>query len=61
MRYSFTIVLSIIALILGGLAVVHTGSKYRTAIFGTPATSPGEKLFKVKFVFKHNLLQSTRH
>lgn len=52
MRYSFTIVLSIIALILGGLAVVHTGSKYRTAIFGTPATSPGEKLFKVKEIDK---------
>ncbi|MBT8036485.1 MAG: DUF4340 domain-containing protein [Verrucomicrobiae bacterium] len=52
MRYSFTIVLSILALILGGLAVVHTGSSYRAAIFGTTATAPGEKLFALKEIDK---------
>jgi len=48
MRYSFTIVLSVLALILGGLAIVHTGGKYRTAIFGAAATVPGEKLFQIE-------------
>lgn len=45
MRTSFTIILFILALVLGGLAVVHTGDKYREKIFGTAAVKPGEKLF----------------
>lgn len=48
MRYTPTILLVILATLLGGLAVVHTGSKYRAAIFGAPSTAPGEKLFDVE-------------
>ena len=45
MRIPFTITLLLLALILGGLAVVHMGDKYREKIFGAPAIATGEKLF----------------
>ncbi len=45
MRISFTITLLILATLLGGLAIVHTGEKYRDKIFGAPAITVGEKLF----------------
>ncbi|MBT8045107.1 MAG: DUF4340 domain-containing protein [Verrucomicrobiae bacterium] len=48
MRYSFTIILAVFALILGGLAVVFMGSEYRNAIFGVPPVPPGQQLFDVK-------------
>ncbi len=48
MRYSFTVFLAVIALILSGLSIVFMGSEYRNAIFGIPAIAPGEKLFEVK-------------
>ncbi|BDS08929.1 hypothetical protein NT6N_39690 [Oceaniferula spumae] len=48
MRYTPTILLVILATLLGGLALVHTGSKYRSAIFGTTATERGELLFDVE-------------
>lgn len=48
MRLNPTIILAAFAILLGGLALVHTGGKYRAAIFGTSPTSPGEKLFDIK-------------
>ncbi len=48
MRYSFTIFLAVLALILGGLCAVFMGSEYRNAIFGVPPVAPGEQLFEVK-------------
>ena len=48
MRYFPTIILVLLATILGGLALIHTGGKYHTSIFGTPATERGELLFDAK-------------
>ncbi len=48
MRSPLTLFLFLLALILGGLALVFTGSEYRAAIFGTPPVSPGNTLFKVE-------------
>lgn len=48
MRHLPTIILAILAIGLGGLALLYTGEKYRDAIFGIPATEPGELLFDVK-------------
>ncbi|MCP5536438.1 MAG: DUF4340 domain-containing protein [Akkermansiaceae bacterium] len=48
MRYSFTIFLAALALILSGLSMVFMGSEYRNAIFGIPPLAPGEKLFQVE-------------
>lgn len=48
MRVSFTICLVVLAIVLGGLAVVHTGEKYRDRIFGSTAVAKGEKLFDLK-------------
>ena len=52
MHISFTITLLMSALILGGLAVVHTGEKYRDKIFGAPAIQIGEKLFDTHLLDK---------
>lgn len=48
MRYLPTISLALLATVLGGLALVHTGGKYHAAIFGIPATAPGKPLFNVE-------------
>jgi len=48
MRYLPTIILALLATVLGGLAIVHTGGKYHAAIFGVPATDPGNLLFDVE-------------
>ncbi|MGB0775597.1 MAG: DUF4340 domain-containing protein, partial [Akkermansiaceae bacterium] len=48
MRYSFTIVLAILTVLVCGTALVHTGSKYRDSIFGTPPIATGEKLFSLE-------------
>mgnify|MGYP000006915778 FL=1 len=52
MHISFTITLLMSALILGSLAVVHTGEKYRDKIFGAPAIKIGEKLFDTHLLDK---------
>ena len=48
MRYLPTILLALLATVLGGLAIVHTGGKYHAAIFGVPATATGNLLFDVE-------------
>lgn len=48
MRHLPTILLALLATVLGGLALVHTGGKYRAAIFGVPAMAPGKKLIEVQ-------------
>lgn len=47
MRYLPTILLATLALLLGGLALVHTGGKYRETIFGVPPVEKGEHLIPV--------------
>ena len=47
MRHTPTIILALLAIVLGGLAVVHTGGKYTNTIFGVPAIEPGKNLFSV--------------
>jgi len=48
MRHLSTILLALLAIVLGGLALIHTGGKYQAAIFGVPAVEPGKHLFSVK-------------
>jgi len=48
MRYLPTIFLALLAIVLGGLALVHTGESYRASIFGVPSVKPGNHLFSVK-------------
>lgn len=46
MRHIATIALLLIAGLLGGLAVTHSGGKYWESIFGEPALAKGEILFQ---------------
>jgi len=59
MRYLPTIVLVTLATVLGGLALVHTGSKYRSAIFGTTPTARGDLLFDVKELDRTKIITLT--
>jgi len=48
MRHTPTIILALLATVLGGLAIVHTGVKYRNPLFGVPGIKPGNHIFSVK-------------
>ncbi len=56
MRYFPTILLVLLATVLGGLALIHTGGKYHTAIFGLPPTARGELLFNIKELDKTKVI-----
>ena len=59
MRYFPTILLVLLATVLGGLAIIHTGGRYHTAIFGVPPTEPGELLFDAKELDKVKVITLT--
>jgi len=52
MRYSATVLLLFIALIVSGLALSYTGGKYRDAIFGVPPLKPETLLFNADDIAK---------
>ena len=52
MRYLPTIILVLCATVLGGLALVHTGGKYYSAIFGLDPVDRGEMLYDAKSLHK---------
>lgn len=47
MRHTPTILLALLATILGGLVLVHTDGKYSASLFGVPAIEPENPLFEV--------------
>ena len=57
MRTSFTVTILVLAVLLGSLAVVHTGGKYKEKIFGSPAIAAGEKLLNIKELDKTRSIQ----
>ncbi len=59
MRYLPTILLVLLATILGALALIHTSGKYHTSIFGVPATEPGELLFQAEELDKVKVITIT--